>query len=306
MGEEEATSQDPPERPLFALLNPSLYGDVKRIPQIPNLDEPFSIPYTEYYSETMSIYRGLLDVMELSPRALEVVTILNLDAASNPTPWWYRERIIEKLGYSLEDELAHCDECLQATGPKPYQVWSHRMWVMRRTDTPPDETAFFIWVITMDIWNFHAWSYFVWFAEKFGRGEWLFAMTKDVCTLYPKVNSAWVCRFQSRKMIGFPISDEIDFAVSLLRKDVENQSICGYLKGLIELDFSQTTVGNVKSIVDELLGEKPVRQLYILAAQIARKTGNIEAYNAYMDTLAALDPVRARAYIGLRSKSTVF
>jgi hypothetical protein len=75
---------------------------------------------------------------------------------------------------------------------------------------------------------------------------------------------------------------------------------------LVEVDFCEETVAKVKSVVEQLLAERPVKELCILAAQIASQTGNLEEYDAMLDKLVELDPFRARAYSRLKSTSDAF
>jgi hypothetical protein len=103
-----------------------------------------------------------------------------------------------------------------------------------------------------------------------------------------------------------PIDDEIGFALELLEKDGENQAICAHLKGLLELEFCEAAVERVKKVIEKVNAEKETRAVWILAAQIARRAGKLEEYDGILDKLAAIDPVRGRAYNGLKSTSTAF
>jgi protein farnesyltransferase/geranylgeranyltransferase type-1 subunit alpha len=289
----------------FALPNPELYEDVTPIPAGTSPDEVLGIEYSAKYARTISIYRALLNSLELSERALALVTVLNISSPSHPTPWWYRQQIIAALGYSLDTELRHCFTCLQSS-PKPYQIWCHRVWLMSREQNPPDESDFFTWVIAQDIWNFHAWAYFGWFAERFRRWTWLFEMSTAICRLYPRNNSAWAARFRALKMAALPVDDEIDFALGLLDANRENQSLCAHLRGLVQADFSEATVSKVRERLAAMLAEGPVKQLYILDAQLAKSVGKADEYSEILGKLADLDPARARAYTALQANSPLY
>jgi protein farnesyltransferase/geranylgeranyltransferase type-1 subunit alpha len=148
------------------------YVDVERVPGPPHQSAPLSIPYSDQYEELMSIFRGLLNKLELSQRALTLVTVVNSNYKSNPTPWWYRQQIISALGYTPRFELDFITTLLQES-PKPYQLWCHRTWIVSRCSEPPDESDLFDLIIPIDLTNFHAWRYFGWYAERFRKWTWL-------------------------------------------------------------------------------------------------------------------------------------
>jgi protein farnesyltransferase/geranylgeranyltransferase type-1 subunit alpha len=289
----------------FQLPDIELYADVTPIPPTTSSDDVLGIPYSATYAQTISLYRALLNSLELSERALALVTVINVSSPSNPTPWWYRQQIIAALGYSLDAELRHCFRCLKH-GPKPYQVWCHRVWLMSREDQPPDESDFFVWVIAQDLCNFHAWTYFGWYAERFRRWTWLFEMSTGICRLYPRNNSAWAARFRALKMAALPLDDEVDFALELLDGNHENQSLCAHLRGLVGLDPSGSTAAKVRGRLAVMIANRPARQLYILDAQLARSTGKLEEYAEILGKLAELDPPRARAYAALQADSPLY
>jgi protein farnesyltransferase/geranylgeranyltransferase type-1 subunit alpha len=251
----------------------------------------------------MSLDRGLLNKLELSQRALTLVTVLNSAFESNPTPWWYRQQIISALGYSPKAELDFITELLHSD-PKAYQPWCHRTWIVSRCDEPPDETYLFDLIVPVDLTNFHAWEYFGWYAERFRKWTWLYEQTETVCTENPFCNSPWSCRFRALREGHLPVPEEIEFTLRYLTSSRGSECLAYHLRGLLLLD---PTPANIQNVSDAIRGieahQGPHRSIYILAAQIARIKGNVEEYDEVIEKIAALDPVRARGWAILKSDS---
>jgi protein farnesyltransferase/geranylgeranyltransferase type-1 subunit alpha len=286
------------------LENPDEYADITPVPSPQDPSGPFGIDYSEGYNTIMSLYRALLDRVEFSPRALTIVTRINTNTPSNATAWWYRQRIIESLGYNLDEEFSLLQTICEKS-PKPYQIWCHRMWLVLRCEEPPDETAFAQFVINRDEKNFHAWSYFGWYADRFDKWEWLYHMTTKYVQHDLQNNSAWSARYRALQRGGFSIADDLEFTLNYFKISSRSESICNYLRGILELDFSHA--GKVKEVIEWLVAAKAEnRSLYALAAHIAKAEGNFPEHDAYVDKIIALDAPRARFWQLMKSDSKGF
>jgi protein farnesyltransferase/geranylgeranyltransferase type-1 subunit alpha len=290
-------------RSLLHIEEPDDFDDLTPVPCPQDPDAPFGITYTIRYDTFMSIYRALLDKMELSPRALAVTTRLNTATIGNATAWWYRQQILQRLGYSLADELAFL-RSLMAKTPKPYQLWCHRTWLIDQCKESPDETEFAHFVLALDEKNFHAWSYFGWYSDKFLKWQWLFDITTPYIRKDPMNNSAWSARYRAIKKGGLPIDPDIDFALESLRATPRAESTCNYIRGLLGMESSPERAEKVKGVANEICeGKMKTRTVCQLAAHIALMQGNRKEYEQIIDRIILLDPRRTHFWNKMKASA---
>lgn len=273
-------------------------------PQDPN--GPFAIGHDGDYGNAMELFRAVINQSELSERALEITTYLISVSPSNPYLYWYREKILEKLGFDFQKELNFSTQ-LALDYLKPYQIWRHRQWIMERIpqSTQIDETKFVQDVLECDGKNFHVWEYIYWFAEKFNKWKWLLDQTTVQIEKDIKNNSAWSMRYSAIDQMHMSPKDDIQFSLDKFIECPSSQSCASYIKGLLDVDFS--IVDKVKETLSLVLSQnnKNVPALN-LSAQIAEKEGNIEEYDKLIDQIAVADTMRTRFWHLMKSDSNRF
>lgn len=285
----------------------ALFADVERVAAPQDPSKPFYVKYSEQYDALMSIFRGLMDAGEKSQRALEVVTVLNKKIPSNPTAWWYREQIIKEIGYDITTEIEFVNSRLMKQ-PKPYQLWNHRQWLMENTEEPPDETEFFGEILDVDEKNFHAWSYFCWFADHFKKWDWLFEQTKNRVCHDPENNSAWSARFRALQNGNLDAKEDLEFALNMLRLWPRSESTCNYIRGLLSvLQWSEEAVAQVTEALQWLVDHsKANKHVYALLAHLAMKQGQAEKYDELIEKMKKIDIGRAHFWELMKSDSDRF
>ncbi|KAK8893718.1 CAAX geranylgeranyltransferase alpha subunit [Tritrichomonas musculus] len=290
---------------MFSLDNQKWEG-LNPIPYSQNPKEPFSIEHGGDYGNAMELFRAVMNQSELSPRALEITTFLISVSPSNPYLYWYREKILDKLGFDFNNELEFSSK-LALNFLKPYQIWRHRQWIMERApqSSSIDETKFVQDVLQNDGKNFHVWEYIYWYAGKFDKWQWLLDQTTVQLNIDPKNNSAWSMRYSSITHIHMKPSDDIQFALEKFKECPSSQSCASYIKGLLDIDIS--LANEVKNMLTSVLSQN---NNYVpalnLSAQIAEMEGNIEEYDRIIDQIAAVDTMRTHFWHLMKSNSSRF
>lgn len=273
-------------------------------PQDP--DCPFSIEHGDNYGNAMDLFRAAMNQSEFSERALSITSFLISVSPSNPYVYFYREKILEKLGFNIEEELL-INSKLAFNYLKPYQIWSHRQWIMERVpqSTPIDETEFVQKVLDFDAKNFHVWEYMYWYAEKFNKWQWLLDQTTLRIDKDPKNNSAWSMRHSAISQIHKSSKDDIQYALNKFKECPSSQSCASYIKGLLDKDFS--IVDEVKEAISFVLSQnnKNLPSL-ILSSQIAEMEGKIDEYDKLIDQIATVDTMRTHFWHLMKSNSNRF
>lgn len=276
------------------------WDDLQPIPQNEPVDSVAAINYPEEYQEAMDLFRAVMQVDELSERALELTdTIINLNPA-HYTAWWFRRKCLTALGSDLAAELQYVAN-IAMDNPKNYQIWYHRRAIVEQLGDSTKEIPFVDAVFAMDDGkNYHAWAHRQWVLTVYG-GAWeaeLEAVT-DMIEADLRNNSAWNHRWfiihnGERGLTGtLPRSifdREVDYAMAAIRKAVHNESPWNYLRGLfLGVPFSQHP--NLKMFCQDLLttnGAKDCVQLHNLLAEILEAEGGEDGLGAALETLALL------------------
>jgi protein farnesyltransferase/geranylgeranyltransferase type-1 subunit alpha len=283
------------------------YADLTPIPCQQRPDLPLMVQYTESYDRLMSTFRALLDKMELSERALNIARAVCQKMHSNATAWWYLEKNLEARDFDLSLEMEFLDEQIMES-LKPYQLWNHRRWLVRRYVTVYDETTFFQTVIDEDQWNFHAWSYYVWYADTFNQWTWLAEMTAWCILRFPSSNSGWSARFQVVKKGCLVVSEEIELALNALRNSPGRMSecICSYLWGLIGLGCPDEDLQKVEDVAHSILEEGFVSvPVCALLARMSLKSGNSDSFNEIVNKLIIIDTPRAQFWKQVKDNEAI-
>ncbi|OHT15208.1 Protein farnesyltransferase/geranylgeranyltransferase type-1 subunit alpha [Tritrichomonas foetus] len=280
------------------------WADLTPIPNPGDENGPFGIRYGGSYGTTMEYFRALMNINELSERALEVVTFLCQANPSNPAPFWYRQRILEKIGYNFDEELEFTTK-LANQYLKPYQIWNHRQWLVSKCENPPDETGFMKFILKLDCKNFHAWEYFYWLAETYDRMQWLFDQATLQVQLNSNNNSAWSMRYSSMQKINLTVNEDIQFVLDEYKKNPESRSIASYLLAYVKLDTS--IIQKVKDVLNEILSQNgQIVGTLTLLAQIAEFEGNHDEYCHIADKIIELDEMHANFWNLMKSDSSKF
>mmetsp|Transcript_37179 Transcript_37179/g.45387 ORF Transcript_37179/g.45387 Transcript_37179/m.45387 type:complete len:118 (+) Transcript_37179:201-554(+) len=117
----------------------------------------------------MGYFRAILKKGEFSERAFLLTQEVIHHSEGNYNAWFFRRKLIEKLGLSLEDEM----EWLQEVGlekEKNFQIWHHRRCIAEMLGERMDvaaEMEFMTEIFDSDRKNYHAWSYRIWLIERF-------------------------------------------------------------------------------------------------------------------------------------------
>jgi protein farnesyltransferase/geranylgeranyltransferase type-1 subunit alpha len=259
------------------LKNPNEYADLQPVPCDQKPELPIYIVYDEVYDQLMSLFRALMERMELSQRALDLTTTLCPVCTSNQTLWWYRERILEHCGYSHDDEWAFLNKILRAK-LKPYQLWNHRVWLMKRYAGEKDESDLHV-IIDRDVRNLHAWSYANWFADTFKKYEWLDSLTSRFISTEPLNNSAWASRWRLVSGGHLSVTDELSAALDKLGKFPDVEAIYNFVRGIVQLGCGEQGIACITTALDAILNEDDTnKHAHALLSYIAWVSGNIEEY----------------------------
>lgn len=290
----------------FELPDPDAYSDLAGLPCGQNTSGPLVVRYSEEYDRLMSVFRELLERDELSQRALEVCTIINKKVPSNPVAWWFRERILTHLSYDFEKEIQFLNE-RQIRAPKPFQLWSHRVWLVWQREEPPDEDEFFDDIIAVDEKNFHAWSYFCQFADKFGKEDWLLDKTLGRIQHDTENNSAWSARYYVIQKRGVVSDEELEFTLNLLLLAPKSESTCNYLRGLLKIDSSERVVAKIEERIATLTEQRRLnRHVLALSAHIAELKGETDKYDECIEKIGKIDVIRKNFWALMKSDSDRF
>ena len=250
---------------------------------------PFHVDHTKKYDLIMGIFRTVIDKKEYSRRALNLTTYVISKNPTNITGWWYRQQVLEHLGYDWNSEMDFLDDML-ANNPKPYQMWNHRRWLDDRCETVPDEEKRLFRIICVDQKNFHAYNFFCWFIRRWGFQPYFMRYVTDIISVDPTNNSAFNFRYFIVEHEKMNVKQELDYTFSVLEKNTQNESATTYIRGLLGLD--KTLVDEAKQKTTELNEKQSSKQLLALLYTIARLQNNEKEMFEICDKLSEIDPIK--------------
>lgn len=251
----------------------------------------FNVQYSRKYRIIMGIFRAALNKMEISKRALKLTEIIVTKNPSNINAWWYRQEILKVLGYSWEEEMNFLDELLVAEN-KPYQLWNHRKFLDDRCETVPDEKDRLFRIIAGDHKNFHAYSFFIWFIERWGVYDFLLDYTTDLLKVDNLNNSALAFRFWIVENKKLNTADELKYIFDLMKRNYQNESAANFIRGLMKLDTSLIPI--VKEELNKIVTENCFAEIYSLLYTIACLEDDKSAQDKYCDILIDLNPSKSK------------
>ena len=189
----------------------SAFADVLPVPQDDGPRPVVPIRYESNFRTTMDLFRAILQMNELSARALQLTAdVIDLNAA-NYTAWHFRRRCLRELGSDLHGELQYVAD-IAGENPKNYQIWHHRRVIAQllsdtaTTDIGEEskeqsgtsgssvadiELAYTAAVLDEDSKNYHAWSHRQWVVRHFSRWESELIFVEAMIKKDVRNNSAW-------------------------------------------------------------------------------------------------------------------
>lgn len=272
-------------------INVDMFSDI--VPYFPdNKTRVFKINSTEKYSKLMSLFRGILNVEEVSYRALAITTAVILENPFDVAAFWLRKKCVEKLEISNEHEETFIKRVL-ATSPKSYQLWEYRYWFVTER-----KKSFSLENFENDVFsdkrNFHAWNFLVKITKYFGCHKETLDVTSSFISKDSKNNSAWCARntiFEESKEL-LNSENELVFAMSKISQYGGNEAVCNYLRYIVSKKPK-----NIKVLFDkltEMLTENPYdRSLLTLGIDLAIQEGLDDIKNSLLDKLISTDNPRA-------------
>jgi protein farnesyltransferase/geranylgeranyltransferase type-1 subunit alpha len=231
-------------------LNFSLFADIVPVERDPS--KFFIIHQTEYNSKLMSIFRGILNIQEISYRSLALTGAVLVCYPSNITAWYYRFKIVTTLKTPLENENKLFRKVVMIS-LKSYQLWNYRYLIAEYSNNPGNMGEI-IEILEMDERNFHAWSYIMKIARKFKNYDECLSISRYFLDKSHKNGSAWNSRSEILKLKGFDVNEEFQFAIRRVSSSGGNESVCNYIRMLIK-ELKNTDV--VERSLTSLFKENP-------------------------------------------------
>ena len=265
------------------------WDDTEPFPDPQKDNCPFHVDHTKKYDLIMGIFRTVIDKKEYSRRALHLTTFVISKNPTNITAWWYRQQVLEHIGYDWKQEMDFLDD-LMVSQPKPYQMWNHRRWLDDRCETLPDEEKRLYRIICVDQKNFHAYNFFCWFIRRWGFQSYFLRYVTDIVSVDPTNNSAFNFRYFIVEHEKMNVKQELEYAFTVLAKKTENESATTYIRGLLGLDPS--LVEEAKQKTQELNDKNSSKQLLALLYTIARLQNNEKEMFELCDKLSEVDPMK--------------
>jgi len=196
-----------------------------------------AIAYSPQFRETMDYFRAVVKANELSQRALGLTNeVIRLNAA-NYTAWAFRRKVLAALDVDCKEEMEWV-KGIAAENPKNYQIWYHRRALVEKSRDPSLELDFIAHILTDDAKNYHAWAHRQWVLKEFNLWEGELDFLHKLLTNDFRNNSAWNQRYfvisNTKDLSSLDVKkEEIDYALSWIRKAPNNQSPWYYIAGYL-------------------------------------------------------------------------
>ena len=209
-----------------------------------------AIKYKPEYAEVMSYFRAVLKAEEVSDRAFRLTQRVIKLNNGNYTAWYYRRKLLEELGLSLEDEMKwlQSEEC-GLEMEKSYQIWHHRRCIaeiLGERLNLDDEMMFLRAIFDSDHKNYHAWSYRIWLIERFQLWTNELDFVDEMLAIDSENNSVWSYRYfilnkcpiglfkQSAPGTYEFVKSEIQILLAMMQPPgLGNEAFWVYLKGML-------------------------------------------------------------------------
>lgn len=259
------------------------------LPQLPG--DAFCVSYTPSYEDLLGHFLALLSSDEASPRAVAVATRVISEYPSHYTAWWYRFRVLSRIGYDTSAELSFVSRITSAA-PKSYQAWHYRQWLVDRAPRDPGgQIEYLRELFSRDAKNFHAWNFALWYGARWGRTADVHSLALSEIARDVRNNSAWNARLSTGASLNLSASAEFDSAAATLRTVARNDAACGFIAALCRRDAS--LLPRAAAVGRSIGGCAQGLRLQLLSACASGARSDIAAL---CDALCRADPVRARFY----------
>ena len=277
--------------------NKKEWEDVVPIPLPQQRGDAFQVSYTDEYIDLMGYFLAVLDKKEVSQRALDITNQVIGKYPAHYTAWWYKYYILENTGFDFNKELEDLSAIIKKA-PKSYQAWHYRQWLFEHAKedvSNANEVAFLNEVFQIDAKNFHAWSYAIWYAEKYQKFKEIYDLSVYQIEVDMRNNSAWNAR---RAMVDFMKSDletEFKAGADSLNVITKNEAAVNFVFGLVEDD--RKLIPKLKELGETLYTRNPKnpQALHILL-WIASDENDTEKIKNLCSELIAVDPIRKPYY----------
>lgn len=296
------------------------YKDIVPLPiELGLKNELCQIMYTDEYKEVMGIARALIQVNELSVRALNLTAKVIDLAPAFYTIWNYRFSIIKHLiikgnAHSiLNTELDWLDE-ITLNNPKNYQIWSYRQSIISQLHPDPSiktELPILEAMIDDDTKNYHVWSYRKWCVSFFKDFEHELSFVNKLVDRDIYNNSAWNHRMFIMKNIPIDdaiLNEEINYVKDRIELVPQNVSSWNYLRGLYSnfkenkfddeiLKFAHKFVGfdlslNIPSELPSIESSFALEFIAFVQSTDKAHMNREIAINSYQSLATKYDPIR--------------
>eukprot|EP01095_Lingulamoeba_sp_RSL-Kostka_P012440 TRINITY_DN4949_c0_g1_i1.p1 TRINITY_DN4949_c0_g1~~TRINITY_DN4949_c0_g1_i1.p1 ORF type:complete len:330 (-),score=95.88 TRINITY_DN4949_c0_g1_i1:111-1043(-) len=291
MGEKFVPFKDRPE-----------WSDVEPLPQNEGPHSVCCIAYNDEFKETNDYFRAILQLDEVSERALKLTNEVIALNPANYTAWFYRRKCLFELESDLAKELQDTREVVE-DNPKNYQVWYHRRALIEKLQNPGDELEFISNVLEefSDEKNYHGWSHRQWILSTFNNFDNEFNYIDNLLNKDHRNNSVWNHRFYVVKTVdGFENEDiiqrEIDFAFSWIEKGPNNESPWNYIRGLLNINKENfLNYQNVKDSAIEITKKFPsCCHSLALCVEFFERENDIDGFKECVEKLKNKDFLRSK------------
>lgn len=266
------------------------------LPQKPG--DAFQVTYTKEYLDLMGYFLAVLDKREVSDRAIAIASEVIDKFPAHYTAWWYKCFILEKKGYDFKNEVSIVSKLIDRS-PKSYQAWQYRQFLFDRVSEDKfaeiDEVPFMKNVFANDAKNFHAWSFAIWYADRFKKYKDIYDLAVYQIQQDMRNNSAWNAR---KAMVDFMKSDieaEFDAAAESLNEITKNEAAVNYAIAMVE--EKPELIEKFKALGQKLYERNPknAQALHILL-WVATDEDNKEMIKKLCNELIVADPIRKPYY----------
>eukprot|EP01053_Blabericola_migrator_P012926 Blabericola_migrator_1__12925@NODE_84_length_14850_cov_98_458703_g75_i0_p7_GENE_NODE_84_length_14850_cov_98_458703_g75_i0NODE_84_length_14850_cov_98_458703_g75_i0_p7_ORF_typecomplete_len295_score67_00PPTA/PF01239_22/0_00019PPTA/PF01239_22/1_1e06PPTA/PF01239_22/1_3PPTA/PF01239_22/1_4e09NARP1/PF12569_8/66NARP1/PF12569_8/0_13TPR_21/PF09976_9/2_9e02TPR_21/PF09976_9/0_55_NODE_84_length_14850_cov_98_458703_g75_i025909 len=262
-------------------------------------------------------------------KALELTSNIIAHNTSNYTAWWIRRRCLEVMQTeksALISELKGFTRTALEESVKSYQIWYHRMWLLKRLGTEvskdllADELADVCEHLEADSKNHCAWEFRQELVSYFKLPiEPEYEYAENMILSDPRNNSAWnyrqwLCQQSSPEFADDIRKRETKFVGTWLQRTPTNEACFHYLLGLFQDPITKTPSHlpslklihpSVRDIIMSLTTPEaaPKTHMLELKAALLIAEGNQQEARQLYDTLTSEDFTHAGYYQWLKSNA---
>eukprot|EP01086_Lenisia_limosa_P004320 TRINITY_DN19485_c0_g1_i1.p1 TRINITY_DN19485_c0_g1~~TRINITY_DN19485_c0_g1_i1.p1 ORF type:complete len:343 (-),score=61.02 TRINITY_DN19485_c0_g1_i1:3-914(-) len=279
-----------------------MFKDVVPLPQDDGDAPVVTIAYTERFNNVMGYFRALIQTDEKTERMLHLTEEVIAVNPANYSAWHVRREVMEHLGSSVSEELEYT-ELLLESNPKNYQIWHHRRLMAKKIGSGSEEFRVTAEILKEDSKNYHAWGHRQWAVKEFGTWQSELAFVATMLKEDLRNNSAWTQRYfvitqGERQILDLQtIQNEIEFALTYLKKAPNNECPWNYIKGLC-IGHRYSNIEGLRNLVEKLMAQFPACPHAVALLVDIYSQGSQEdvskAKELAMSLASNLDPLRVK------------